>query len=178
MKILLAGPAGSGKTTQAGILSQKLGIDFVNTGNLLREIAQQDTDEGRIINKALDAGEFVDNELVGKIIKNKLQEPQFKNGYITDGYPRNLDQLKIFDPRYNIVVYLDVPDSVVLERLLKRGREDDTLDVISQRLKLYHESTEDVLDYYQKQGKLFRISANKPVQEVTEEIFKKVNEVI
>lgn len=172
MKILLSGPAGSGKTTQAEILSKELGINFINTGDLLREIAEKNTEEGRVINKALDSGQFADNKLVAKIVKDKLSEQKYSNGFITDGYPRNLDQLNYFDPGYDKVIYLDVPDLIVYERLLKRGREDDTPEVIEKRLKLYHQRTTEVLDYYQQLGKLVKVDARGSVTEVSQKVRK------
>lgn len=174
MKILVTGPTGSGKTTQAEILSKELGINFINTGDLLRKIAQKNTKEGKLLNKALDCGQLANDALVGKIVRNKLKELQFKKGFIADGYPRRLHQLRYFDPQYDKVVYLDVADSVVLKRLLERGREDDTPKLIRKRLRLYHERTEDVLNYYQRKGKLIKVDASKPIKEVAQDVLQKL----
>lgn len=170
IKISIMGPPGSGKTTQADILAEKYHFDQLNLGDFLRERAKAEDDEGRVIKAALDRGRLVDNRIVGRLMRQKLADPTYQKGFVVDGYPRNIDQLKFFDPDYILVFYLDIPDSESLERLLKRGREDDRPELIGKRLALYHELTEPVLSFYEKLGKLVRINGRGTIEEVAREI--------
>lgn len=176
MKILITGPQGSGKTTQAQLLADKLGLSFASAGALLREEAEKDTIEGRSLKEDMEAGKLVDDSLAAKILRGQLGKPQYQKGFVLDGYPREFAQLKHFDPEFNIVFYLDVPDEVVKKRLVARGREDDTPEIIEERLAIYHRLTEPVLDYYKDQNKLIKVDGTKSIKEVAGEIAEKFAE--
>ncbi len=177
MRILIAGPQGSGKTTQAKKLSEKLGYLFIATGDILREEAKHDTSEGRALKETMRQGGIANDEITAKLVASKIKDSN-GNGLIMDGFPRRLSQLEYFDPGFDRVVYLEVPDEEVTGRLLSRGRADDKPEIISERLKLYHMLTEPVLDYYQRQGKLLRIDAKQDPDDSDEQSIEKVAEKI
>lgn len=174
MKILLAGPQGSGKTTQAKFLAQKYGLTFISAGDLLRDFAKSGSEEGDQIRESMESGEFVDDAVAARLVKEKMERDS-KNGFVLDGFPRRFSQLNYFNPDFDKVIYLDIPDEEVVGRMLQRGRADDTPEAIEERLRLYHEETEPVLDYYEKQGKLIKVNAQNPIQQVAravEEVFR------
>ncbi len=172
MKILLIGPQGSGKSTQADFLSQYLGVPKISTGDIFRKLSEQDSKDAKKVKEILLAGKLVDDEITAEIVKNKLQESDVQNGFIMDGYPRTVEQLKIFNPDFSKVIYLNVPKEEVVKRLLLRGRADDTEELISKRLELYYLQTQPLLDYYQEQGKLVEISGMGDVNQIQDEIKK------
>src|SRR3989338_507134 len=126
MKILLIGPQGSGKSTQASLLAEYLGIPKISTGDIFRKLPK--------VKEILAAGKLVDDETTAEIVKKRLQETDCQNGFILDGYPRNITQKELFDPQFEKVIYLKVPDEELMKRLLARGREDDTPESIRTRL--------------------------------------------
>jgi len=169
-KIMLAGPQGSGKTTQAKLLAEKLGILFIGAGEVLRKLAQEETEEGRNIKAELDKGELVDNQLMADLIKKEMEGSEASKGFITDGYPRSLDQIGNFSPDFTKVFYLELSDEEAEKRLLLRNRGDDTPEAIRERLSIYHQLTEPVLEFYQNQGKLVRIDGSGTIEEVAQAI--------
>ncbi len=175
MKILIAGPQGSGKTTQARILAEKLDLCLIKTGDLTRARAEKDDELGRKLKAALDLGILADDSIIASLLKEEMAKQNCPNGFVTDGYPRRLHQLEVYDPEFDQVFYLDVPNEVVVKRMLDRGREDDTPELIEERLKIFHEETAQVMDYYEKLGKLVRVDGSKGIEEVSEEIMKEVN---
>ncbi|MBI4039816.1 nucleoside monophosphate kinase [Candidatus Daviesbacteria bacterium] len=170
MKILIAGPQGSGKTTQAQLLADHFNLCFQNMGNLVRVLSKENSDLGRGTKAALDKGQLVDDVVVANLVKNWINLKDCPNGFVFDGYPRTMSQLKLFDPNYDRVVYLDVSDEEVTRRLLKRGREDDTLEIIKTRLSIYHRQTEEVLNFYREQSKLIQTSGMGSVEEINRNI--------
>lgn len=174
MRILITGPQGSGKSTQAQLLASKLSLCFISAGDLVRKAALEKSAEGKLIKGSLSQGLLVDDKIVASLVKKEIAKEECCHGFVLDGYPRNLGQLNFFDPKFDKVIYLDVEDKEVEERLLRRGREDDTPEIIRQRLGLYHQLTEPVLDYYQKMGKLIKIDGSKSIEEVEAEIEEKL----
>lgn len=177
MKILITGPQGSGKSTQADILSKKLGIAFINAGNLVREMSKEDSERGRSLKNDLEAGRLVDDNIIGDLVRTQISQPECKDGFVTDGYPRTINQIKIFDPEFDRVFYLEISDEEALRRLLKRGRADDTLAVINERLKWYHEQTKPLLEFYQSKGILEKINGEMSIEEVAQEIEERLQNV-
>lgn len=170
MKILIAGIEGSGKTTQASILAQNLGLCLVKTGDLVRAKAKENSKLGESLRQALERGEFVNNQVVAGLVWEKLSQGHCGENFIMDGYPRIMEQLRVFDPEFDKVFSLNISDQEATERLLARGREDDKREVIAERIKLYHQETEQVLDYYRKQGKLIEVNGSQSIKAVTKEI--------
>ncbi len=161
------GPQGSGKTTLARIIAEKLGMCVVKTGDLVREKAKEDSETGRSLRYSLETGDLSDDRVVANLLKADLNHPKCQNGVVIDGYPRRLSQLNVFDPEFDQVFYLDVSDQVAIERMLKRGREDDTPKIIKERLRIFHQETQDVLDYYQKQGILIKVEGSQGIEKVS-----------
>lgn len=163
MKILITGPQGSGKTTQAKVLAQKLGACFIGAGDLLRKFAEGDSKDAKMIKIAVGNGQLVDDLIIARLVKEKVAQEECIQGIVTDGYPRTWSQYKLYDPGFDQVFYLDVPDEEVEKRLLDRGRGDDTLKLIKERLGWYHKRTKPLLEYYSNLGKLTIINASQPL---------------
>lgn len=172
MKILITGPQGSGKTTQARALADFLKVPLVGTGEVMRERAGEKTEEARMVKKALDEGKLVDDEIVANFVKERVSRSDCQSGFVMDGYPRSLLQIDLFDPKFDQVFYLDVPDEMVVERLLKRSRADDTLALITERLKLYHQLTQPIIGHFQKKGILKKVDGTSSIDQIQERIRK------
>lgn len=171
-KILLIGPQGSGKSTQAKLLGEYLKLPVISTGEIFRQLSQENFGFGRKIKTILEKGRLVDDQTTHKIIKERLSQPDCKRGFVVDGYPRNMEQLRLFDPQFDWVIYLDVPEQEVIRRLMERGRSDDTPESIKRRLDLYYQQTQPLLDYYKKQGILVKVEGVGDIQTVQDEIKK------
>jgi len=155
VRLVLLGPPGAGKGTQAAILSEKLGVPAISTGDLFRANIGQGTPLGIEAKKYIDAGELVPAEITNNMVRERLAEPDAANGFLLDGFPRSVEQAKELENILkNLGVELDgvlsfvVDEDVVVERMLARGRADDTEDVIRNRLRVYREETAPLLDYY------------------------------
>ncbi|RVW04406.1 adenylate kinase [Rhodococcus spongiicola] len=158
MRLVLLGPPGAGKGTQAAILSEKLGVPHISTGDLFRANIGQETPLGLEAKRYLDAGDLVPSEITNRMVKARVAEPDAANGFLLDGFPRTVDQAKALedilaglDAKLDAVLAFDVDDDVVVERMLARGRADDTEDVIRNRMRVYREETAPLLDYYASQ---------------------------
>lgn len=174
MKILMIGPQGSGKSTQAELLANYLNTPKISTGDIFRKIAEENSPEGERIREIQRSGKLVDDATTAEIVKKRLGEQDAQNGFILDGYPRNLAQRDLFDPQFDKVFYLNVPDEEVIKRLMNRGREDDTPESIKMRLNLYKDQTQPLLDYYKNLGILTEINGTGPVEEIQNEIQKSI----
>ena len=173
MKILVTGPQGSGKTTQAKLLSEFLKVPFIGMGGVLRERMEQDDELGNKIREAMDKGVLVDDEIVANFTKQKVLEDE--KGYVMDGYPRSIHQANLFNPDFDKVFYLDINDDEVMSRLLKRGRADDTSDLIKERLAIYHEETEPLLSIYKEKAILEIIDGSLSIDQIQERMRKTLN---
>lgn len=173
MKILLIGPQGSGKSTQGKLLAKYLKITYISTGDIFRTIAKEDSLEGRKIKQIIESGRLVDDETAAKLLKRRIKEADCSNGFILDGYPRNLEQAKkVANLNFDKVFYINVSASVVLDRLLKRGRADDSGQSIKTRLNLYYAQTQPLLDYYKNQHILIEVDGRGDIQTIQDEIKK------
>ncbi len=174
--ILLVGPPGSGKGTQAKMITEKYGVPAFSTGDLLRAEVKEGTALGKRIQPVMAQGGLVDDSIVNELVAGRTLKPDAARGFILDGYPRTVAQAQFLDrllaerrwPRPT-VIHLDVPDSVVIERLLQRGRADDKPEVIRGRLKKYESETAPVLKHYSA-GDYHRIDGTKAPEAVFAQI--------
>jgi adenylate kinase len=155
VRLVLLGPPGAGKGTQAELLSDKLGVPHISTGNLFRANISQQTPLGREAQKYLDAGNLVPSDVTNRMVESRIAEPDAVNGFVLDGYPRTVDQaealekmLKESGHALDAVISFEVATDVVVERMLGRGRADDTEEVIRNRMQVYRDETEPLLQHY------------------------------
>ncbi len=155
MRLLIVGPQGAGKGTQAALLAESLGIPHVSTGDLFRANLAGGTELGMLVKKYLDAGELVPDEVTQDMVADRVSQPDAEPGFLLDGFPRNIPQAEwltaMLDGRHapiDRVVLLTAPDQVLLDRMLARGRSDDTVEAITRRLDIYHRETTPLIDYY------------------------------
>lgn len=181
MNILLLGPQGSGKGTQAKRISAEYGIPHVATGDMLRETIAAGTELGRKVKPILASGDLVPDEDMISMIRERLSRDDTAGGFVLDGFPRTMAQAEALDAmlreigrELTIVFELQLPEEVCIERLLRRarleGRVDDTPEVVKHRLELYHRETEPLIEHYRATGKLVGIHADRPIPEVFAEI--------
>lgn len=175
-RILILGPQGSGKGTQANLLAERLNIPALSMGQLLRDVIAEGGEFGQKLAGILNAGNLVSDEDALEILKLRLMKDDAKEGYILDGYPRNLEQLRAFDTIESpeVLLVLTVPREESIARLLKRaeieGRADDTKEVISHRLAVYEEKTKPVIEEYEKRGIVKYIDGVGSIEEVASRI--------
>lgn len=178
MKIILIGVQGSGKSTQGNLLSEKLEIPYLSSGHIFREMAKEKTPWGRYMKETLNAGYLISDEKTIPIIEEYLSKPEYAKGYILDGFPRTVPQAESFTNGVDKVFYLKVSDKEALWRLSDRSdegvREDNTLQAIRKRIKLFHDLTEPVLGHYRSKDRLIEIDGEQSVEEVHSEILKHV----
>lgn len=155
MRLLIVGPQGVGKGTQAALLSERLGVPHISTGDLFRSNVSEGSELGILAKRYMDAGELVPDDITGAMVAARLAEPDTDKGFLLDGFPRTVPQAEWLGnllheggQDLDAVLLLSAPDSVLLKRMLQRGRADDTAEVITRRLELYHSETKPLLDYY------------------------------
>ena len=179
--ILLLGPQGAGKGTQGRMIAAEYGIPHVATGDMLREAMAADSELGRRVKPIYDVGGLVPDELMIALIRERLNADDARNGFVLDGFPRTMPQVEALEEMLreigrdlDVVFAFQLEDEVGRERMLRRaaeeGRADDTPDVIERRLRLYHEETEPLVEYYRSRGNLVGIHADRPIDEVFAEI--------
>ena len=174
MKLVLIGIQGAGKSTQGNFLSKLLKIPYLSTGHIFREIAKEKTQLGTNVKVLINSGSLIPDNKVIEIVNSYLSRPEYKNGYILDGFPRTLQQARKFRNNVDKVIEVAIPDKEALWRLAYRNevRDDNTIEAIRKRIELFHKHTRPVLDYYDKKKKLVVIDGTKPIPEVNEEILK------
>lgn len=173
-RLIFLGAPGAGKGTQAKVLAAMSHIPHVSTGDILRESVAQKSLLGLQAKDYMDRGDLVPDQLVIGLIKERLTQSDAKAGWILDGFPRNVTQatfldslLDDIDQAYDYAVNFTVPDEVLVSRMLNRGRQDDTEEVIRHRLQIYHEKTAPLIDFYQSRKKLISVNGSVPVEDVT-----------
>ncbi|ACK64336.1 adenylate kinase [Rippkaea orientalis PCC 8801] len=172
--LIFLGPPGSGKGTQAELLSKQLQIPHISTGEMLRQAIAQQSDLGQKAQIYVDRGDLVPDELLLDLIRERLGRSDSQNGWILDGFPRNVAQATFLEELLaelsqfsDQAINLDVPDELLIERLLLRGRKDDNEVTIRHRLEVYREQTKPVIDYYQGRGRLCSIDGSPSPEVVT-----------
>jgi len=157
VRVVLLGPPGAGKGTQARKLSEKLGIPQISTGDLFRENISSGTPLGLEAKRYLDAGDLVPSELTNKLVEERIEQPDAADGFILDGYPRSVAQAQALDEmlenhntKLDAVLEFSVSEEELFTRLKSRGRADDTEEVIHNRMKVYADETRPLLEYYSR----------------------------
>src|SRR3989338_4165336 len=174
MKIIFLGIQGSGKSTQAKIAAEKLSLPYIETSQLLREKSQSQDEYAKRITEALDKGNLVPNEITIRTLKERLEKPDCRQGYILDGYPRNEEQFQNLDSDIDKVFYVAVSDEETIKRLLKRGRHDDTGEALKRRMELYHKETEPMLDKFRNDGILEEVDGERTIEEIAKDIESRI----
>jgi len=186
MRIVLLGAPGSGKGTQAALMVERLGLPHISTGVLLRNAAKRGTELGLKAKSLIDRGELVPDDIMADMIEERLSRPDVADGFILDGYPRNLAQAKSLDSMLerlgqpaNEAIQIDVDPEQICRRLARRakeqGRADDTEEVVRNRMRVYYEQTAPVIDYYADRGLLTHVLGDGEIGEVLERILSVLN---
>jgi adenylate kinase len=187
MKLLIMGPPGAGKGTQAKKIAAKLGIPAISTGDIFRQNVSEQTELGVEAKRYLDGGNYVPDELTNKMVRDRLTEDDAADGFLLDGYPRTLAQVGELDDMLDdrghgldAVLVLTVDEEEIVQRLLKRaqdeGRSDDTEDVIRHRQEVYADQTAPLIEVYGERGLVVRVDGMGAVDEVTSRVFDALDE--
>jgi adenylate kinase len=181
LNVLLLGPQGAGKGTQAKRISAEYGIPQIASGEILRAEMAAGTELGRRVQEVYDRGDLVSDDLMIELIRNRLEQPDTEAGFILDGFPRTTVQAEALDSMFsdigrsfNVAFALQIPDEVAFERLRLRaeleGRADDTDEAIKRRLDNYHRETEPLIEHYRTRGNLVPVRGNRTENEVFADI--------
>lgn len=185
INLILLGPPGAGKGTQAEILVKRHGLIQLSTGQMLRDAVAAGTELGKRVKVIMDRGDLVPNDVVVGLIAERMTKPDAQKGVIFDGFPRNVGQAEELDRmlgakglRLDAVISIEVPDEVLYQRVETRiaqtppdqRRSDDNVETLKNRLEVYHAQTAALIPYYEKQRKLYRIDGLKPIDEVAKAV--------
>ena len=185
MNVVIFGPPGAGKGTQANYIVQKYNLYQISTGDLLRDEVKNQTDVGKIIDNIISKGDFATDEIVNDLIKKVIFDPIKKNKLIFDGYPRSLPQAKNLDillnkssQRIDFIFFLNVKKETIIKRIEKRkileNRSDDNLSTILKRYDTYMETTKPVLNFYSKKTNFYEIDGDQKIVEIS----RKIDEIL
>ncbi|MBC9733796.1 adenylate kinase [Nocardioides marmotae] len=188
MRLILMGPPGAGKGTQAKFVAEHFGVPAISTGDIFRANVSQGTELGIEAKRYMDAGEYVPDEVTNRMVRNRIDEEDAKPGFLLDGYPRTLAQVEELDGMISFtghsldaVVCLTVDPDEIVQRLLQRaqveGRADDTEDVIRRRQEIYVEQTEPLIEVYRERGILVEVDGMGEVDDVTARIYAALDDV-
>jgi adenylate kinase len=188
LNVLLLGPQGAGKGTQATRISKEYDIQHIASGEILRAEMTAGTELGNRVRDVIDRGELVSDDLIIELIRNRLEQPDTESGFVLDGLPRTLVQAEALDSilsdigrSFSVVFALQIPDALAFERLRRRarleGRADDTDEAIQRRLDLYHQETEPLIEYYRTRGRLVPVHGDRSENEVFAEIQQALEQV-
>ena len=186
--VILLGPPGAGKGTQASRIAERLGIPAISTGDIFRANMAEDTEIGKQAQAYMDRGEFVPDSVTNAMVKARLAAPDAADGFLLDGYPRSVEQAHVLrdmlldlGKSIDVVLEIQVDEDEVVERMLKRAQEqhrtDDTEPVMRHRLEVYHQQTEPVATYYVDQDLLEVVDGSGTNDEVTARIFSILDSV-
>jgi len=183
VKLILLGPPGAGKGTQAQRIVDARGVVQLSTGDMLRAAVAAGTPVGKMAKEVMDRGDLVSDDIICGIISDRIEEPDCANGFILDGFPRTVAQAEALDTMLSekslsldAVIELTVDDSVLLSRIEQRAKEsgtvraDDNAETLAKRLAVYHEQTAPVSDYYAKTGSLKQVDGMQSIDDVTSSV--------
>ncbi|MGZ4458401.1 MAG: adenylate kinase [Nocardioidaceae bacterium] len=188
MRLILMGPPGAGKGTQAQHVAERYSVPAISTGDIFRDNVSRGTELGVQAKRYMDAGEYVPDKVTNLMVRNRIDEPDAEKGFLLDGYPRTLAQVEELDGmiaftghRLDAVVVLTVDSDEIVQRLLNRaeteGRADDTEDVIRRRQEIYAEQTAPLIEVYRDRGLLIEVDGMGEVDDVTRRIFDALGRV-
>lgn len=188
MRLIMMGPPGAGKGTQAKFIAEHFKIPAISTGDIFRANVSQGTELGIEAKRYMDAGDYVPDEVTNKMVRNRIDESDAVSGFLLDGYPRTVAQVEELDGmikftghELDAVVVLTVDEDEIVQRLLQRaqteGRADDTEDVIRRRQEVYAEQTEPLIEVYRSRGLLVEVDGMGEVTDVTQRVFEALDEV-
>ncbi|MBC6435524.1 adenylate kinase [Nostoc sp. HG1] len=176
-RLIFLGPPGAGKGTQAQELAKSRAIPHISTGDILRVAVSQKTALGLKAGAYMDAGDLVPDPLILEMVRDRLAQPDTAFGWILDGFPRTVTQATFLDQLLqdinqscDSVINLDVPNELLVQRLLERGRQDDSEEVILNRLGVYRKQTAPLIDFYQDREILITIDGSQPIEAVAAEL--------
>jgi len=184
-RLLIMGPPGSGKGTQAVRIADKMAIPAISTGNIFRYNVKELTELGKEAKTYIDSGNFVPDDVTNRMVADRLNHSDVANGFLLDGYPRTSGQVAALSEMLQeqgtsltAVLVLEVPDEEIVERLLARaeteGRSDDTEEVIKRRLELYHQETSDLIEEYIELGIVGRVDGTGAIDDITERLLQTI----
>jgi adenylate kinase len=187
MRLILMGPPGAGKGTQAKVIAERLAVPAISTGDIFRKNVSEKTELGVAAKRYMDAGDYVPDEITNAMVRARLAEPDAEDGFLLDGYPRTVAQVAELDSMLaeaghgiDAVVVLTVDQDEVVQRLLRRAREegrvDDTEEVMRHRQDVYSEQTAPLIKVYDNRGLLVEVDGMGPVEEVTSRVFEALGE--
>ena len=184
LNVLLLGPQGAGKGTQAKRISAEYGIPHIASGEILRSEMDAGTDLGQRVKEPIERGDLVSDDLMIELIRNRLEQADTDAGFVLDGFPRTIVQAEALDSmfadigrNFSVAFALQIPDEVAFDRLRRRARADDTDEAIQRRLDNYHRETEPLIEFYRTRGNVVPIHANSSENEVFAEISRALEQV-
>ena len=184
LNVLLLGPQGAGKGTQAKRISAEYGIPHIASGEILRAEMDAGTDLGKRVKETIERGDLVSDDLMIELIRNRLDQSDTEAGFVLDGFPRTTVQAEALDSmfadigrNFSVAFALQIPDEVAFDRLRRRARADDTDEAIQRRLDNYHRETEPLIEFYRTRGNVVPIHANRSENEVFAEIQRALEQV-
>jgi adenylate kinase len=175
-KIIMIGGPGSGKSTYSEIITRKLNIPHIYTGDMMRALAKTNTPDGQKVKDLLSKGQFAPLDIVINAVKDRVSKPDAQKGYVFDGFPRNVEQAERMEEEnieYDYVVNLVVSEEEIIKRLTARGREDDKPEIIKKRLAVYEKETRPLLDYYKNEIINIKAEGGEP-EEIASKIIEKI----
>ena len=177
MRLLFVGPPGAGKGTQAALVASRLGVPHISTGEMFRDHVASGTDLGRQVQELMEAGAYVPDEITVAMLADRMRSPDTDEGFILDGFPRTIGQVASLDKLLgpdglDRVVLFEVDEERLVERMLARGRADDSEQTIRSRFKVYEEQTAPLVELYRSRKLVVSVDGEGPVDEVTERILR------
>lgn len=176
-RLILLGAPGSGKGTQAALLSEQIDVPSISTGEMLRDAVRAGSELGQQVEAIMASGKLVDDRTMEAVVRQRLRQDDCRAGFILDGYPRTLGQVDTLDSildenriELNAVLYISVEESELVRRALARKRQDDREEVIRQRLEVYRQQTQPLIDCYRQRQLLMEVDGNQSIESVAAKV--------